>query len=178
MIRRACLTGACLALAGVLAYGASPYVALWRLGAALRSGDAGFVASHVDWDSVRQGMVQQVDSQIRGLGARAKPVTTDGLAPFGASFAHGLATQVVDNAFHPDQVQAALRHLALTGGTPETHLRWAFFDAPNQFLVSVAMPCQGQMEVMQVRMQLQGDTWEVVRVVAPPELLASFSAST
>jgi hypothetical protein len=175
---RAAWIGSGVLLALLSGYVASPYIALWRLGIALRGGNAAFVADHVDWDAVRQGMVQQVDMEIRGEPVPTQPVATDGLPPFGSSFATGLAHNVVDDAFHPAAVQAALRRLAIAGGGPGVNLRWAFFDGVGSFLITVEVQRDSQVRDMQVHLSLSRATWRVVRVDAAPELLASFSAHT
>src|SRR6266576_4741857 len=48
------------AVALVLAYGASPYVAFWRFTVALRSGDSAALNARVDFPAVRQSLKKQL----------------------------------------------------------------------------------------------------------------------
>ena len=168
----------CLLAVVVALYVASPYVALWRLGLALRSGNAQFITTHVDWESVRANLVRQVDSDIRGVAQPVTEAADDDLPGFGNGFVRGIAHRVVDRSFQPEAVQAALRHLAATGSGGPSALRWAFFDGPESFVVSVAMARDGAWQTVRVHLQLCGLAWRVTRVDAPPALLAGFAAHT
>ena len=160
-------------------YVASPYIALWRLGAALRGGDAGFLASHVDWDAVRADMVQQVDNEIRGVTEPVAATADDELPGFGNGFVRGIAHRVVDRGLQPAAVQEALRRLAVSGsGGGQAALRWAFFDGPDSFVVAVAMARDGVWQEVRVHLRLSGTVWRVTGVKAPAQLLAGLVAHT
>jgi hypothetical protein len=54
VVGRKPVIGACLAIA--MAYVAYPYVTLYRLGQAIRGGDAVALQTMVNWDAVREGI--------------------------------------------------------------------------------------------------------------------------
>jgi hypothetical protein len=154
------------------AYVAFPYVTLYRLGSAIRSADAATLESLVDWPAVREGIKEDVCD----LAADAPgPANGAELPPFGASFIRGVASGAIDQAVTP---QALLAATAMSTSTPprrsprgaDVHVKWAFFDSPTTFMVSLQPP--GQTEPIRLELDLQHGEWRVQRVWLPPELLA------
>jgi Protein of unknown function (DUF2939) len=155
-----------------VAYVAFPYVTLYRLGSAIRGGDAATLESLVDWPAVREGIKEDVCD----LGAdEPAPHGNAGLPPFGASFVHGIESGAIDHAVTP---QALLAATATLPSSPpprprrgaEVRVTWAFFDGPTTFLVSLQPP--NQTEPIKLELDLRHGEWRVQRVWLPPELLA------
>ena len=108
-----------------LAYGAYPYLTLYRLGQALRHGDASMLQSIVDWPSVREGIKEDICDLVIDAPKEAK--RGDRLPPFGASFVRGISANVVDTNVTPEALAAAARQPAGTQSQKDTalQLRWA-----------------------------------------------------
>lgn len=159
----------CAALA--FAYLAYPYFTLYRLNAALNTGDAKTLQHLVNWPSVREGIKEDI---CDGLADNGDATTRKGGLPgFGASFVRGIATNAVDQKVTPQGLVAAVRHPHAANGAPDIHITWAFFDGPTQFSVDVK-----GLDKAPVRLQLElkDATWRVTRVWLPPELLGRADA--
>ncbi len=92
-------------LAVGLAYCIYPYVALYRLGQAIRNGDASTLETMVDWNSVREGIKEDICDLVIDQPQQAQ---SDGqLPPFGAGFVRGIATNVVDKQVTAEALVAA-----------------------------------------------------------------------
>jgi hypothetical protein len=161
------IIGALLAI--LVAYVVYPYIALYRLGQAVRQGDAPLLESLVDWYAVREGIKEDICDLVIDEPPEAK--INAPLPPFGASFVRGIATNSVDRRVTPEALVLAAR-------TPETNpvpqdaplqVSWAFFAGPAEFLVDLRAP--GQLSSIRLQMDLRGGTWQVTRVWLPPEML-------
>jgi hypothetical protein len=172
MTLRSKVLAALLVLA--LGYSAYPYVALYRLGAAVGTGDAAALAVLIDWDAVREGIKEDIADAVTELPA---PRSEDDskLPPFGYSFVRGMAASRVDANVTPETLLSLVRgpDPSLPRVTEEaTLLRWAFFDAPTSFRI-VLRPStipQGEPD-MRLRLKLRHGSWTVTRVWLPPSLL-------
>src|ERR1700730_472668 len=103
MVSRKPLIGVLLAVG--LTYGIYPYVTLYRLGQAIRSGDAATLETMVDWGSVREGIKEDICDLVIDQPPQEQ---ADGkLPPFGAGFVRGIATNVVDRQVTPEALVAA-----------------------------------------------------------------------
>jgi hypothetical protein len=103
MVGRKPLIGLLLAVG--LTYGIYPYVTLYRLGQAIRSGDAVRLEAMVDWSSVREGIKEDICDLVIEQPPQEQ---ADGkLPPFGAGFVRGIATNVVDRQVTPEALVAA-----------------------------------------------------------------------
>src|SRR5215469_10296085 len=132
MVGRKSAIGAVLTVA--LAYGAYPYVALYRLGHAIRSGDAATLASMVDWGSVREGIKEDICDFVID---EPKDTPTNGqLPPFGSGFVHGIASNVVDKSVTPEALVEAAQPPGVGAGAT-IQVRWAFFASPGAFIVDL-----------------------------------------
>jgi hypothetical protein len=156
-------------LAIAASYVAYPYVTLFRLGEAIRSGDAATLQKLVDWPAVREGIKEDICDLV--LDAPSKePQAAATLPPFGSSFVRGIASSSIDRAVTPEALVAAgttSRNQTISGA--DVHVNWAFFDDPTAFSVSLSAP--GQTEPIRLQMELRHGEWRVKRVWLPAELL-------
>jgi hypothetical protein len=165
----------------VVAYTVTPYLMLWRLAEALRHGDSQMLETTIDWDSVREGVKEDIADGIVGDGAAdpdgAAP-PSDTLPPFGSSFVKGIAGSEVDRELTPEHLAAMFREVQPAGGNVVTLLyrdvRYAFFDGPKSFRLSLRCPGQAPGDPpLRVEMALQHGAWTVVRAWLPRTMLAS-----
>ena len=163
-------------LAVGLTYGVYPYVTLYRLGQAIRSGDAARLETMVDWTSVREGIKEDICDLVIDQPPQEQ---ADGkLPPFGAGFVRGIATNVVDRQVTPEALVAAAQGpdaIEATRGAA-VQVSWAFFASPSAFVVDLHTP--GQATPIRLQMDLRSGTWHVTRVWLPPELLGQANART
>nr|WP_294520196.1 DUF2939 domain-containing protein [uncultured Rhodopila sp.] len=173
-----------------IAYGAYPYVTLYRLGVAIQGSDSKTLESLVNWPAVREGIKEDVcDLVVDDPG----PKNGSSLPPFGASFMRGIASNAIDQAVTPQAL------LAATGSVPpparhrpmgrkaqdvedteqqasDVHVNWAFFDSPTTFMIS--LQARGQAEPIKLEMSLRGGAWQVQRVWLPEALLTNSGSPT
>lgn len=161
-------------LAALLAVGTAyvgyPYVTLYKLGQAIRHGDAASLQAMVDWPSVREGIKEDICDLVLDDPAESRQAAS--LPPFGASFVRGIAANSIDRAVTAEALVAAVSTSAQppvmrTGA--DVHINWAFFDAPTDFSVSITAP--GQTDPIRLQMQLRHGEWRVRRVWLPADLL-------
>ncbi len=161
-----------------LSYAAYPYVTLYRLGTAIRSGDAETLQGLVDWPAVREGIKEDICDQVLDQPAEARSGAQ--LPPFGASFVRGIATNAIDQAVTPEALVAAVNTPEVPPATPrrgaDVAVDWAFFDGPTSFAVNLRVP--GQAEPIRLQLELRHARWQVRRVWLPEELLQGASART
>jgi hypothetical protein len=168
------LVGSLLAVA--IAYLVYPYVTLYRLGQAVRNGDASSLETMVDWAAVREGIKEDICDTVIDQPAEAK--AGGQLPPFGAGFVRGIAGNAVDSRVTP-QALAAVAHEPVTASAPKNsavRVSWAFFAGPAEFLVALRAP--GQREPISLQMEFRRGAWQVTRVWLPPELLTQANART
>lgn len=159
-----------------LAYGAYPYVTLYRVGNAIRAGHARTLEALVDWPSVREGIKEDVCDLVVDTPTVQKAGAE--LPPFGSSFMRGIASSAIDQAVTPQALLAAAAsppdekakspEAELRGA--DVHVQWAFFDSPTSFQVSLHAP--GQVEPIRLEMTLHRGAWRIDRVWLPADLLA------
>jgi hypothetical protein len=161
-----------LLLAG---YMASPFVTLWQLSQAARTGDIGALSARMDWDKVRNGLKQDIEDGIAGQPMQPQPATVqaaaasdDDLPPFGSSFVRHMAGNIVDRAVSPERLAAALS----SGHGPGPALESAFFTSPTSFEVALrpASEHPGQPPV-RLKLRLEESGWKVTRVWVPQAVL-------
>jgi Protein of unknown function (DUF2939) len=166
------IIGVLLAIA--VSYGAYPYVTLYRLGHAIRSGDATALQALVDWPAVREGLKEDIcDRAIDEPEAKAPKQ----LPPFGAGFVRGIAANAIDTRVTPQALASAAQQTepALPSGEP-VHVAWAFFSAPTEFTVDLR--AKGRPVPIRLQMELRDGEWRVTRVWLPPLLLAQANEGT
>jgi hypothetical protein len=180
-----------------LGYAAAPYITLYRLDQALRTGDAEYVSTHVDWSSVRNGLVSQIDRAVTGQSAPAQDYSD--LPAFGSGFVHGMATRMVDKAMEPDAMLSRIEDYALGGGAqvrptaasvkpdaatpakpeaPARALQWASFDGPTSFHVELSIGDDPAAQPVQIEMRLMGGQWRITGANVPPRLLMQAASRT
>jgi hypothetical protein len=160
-----------------VAYFAYPYITLARLGAALGSGDAKTLETLVAWGPVREGIKEDISDDVADA-----PATNDtGLRPFGFSFAHGVASNIVDAHVSPHGILAAARQFepSILTGSALSGVKWAFFESPTQFVAELRPPGMAAgAPPVRVQMELHDFAWKVTRVWLPPTLLAAANDPT
>jgi len=160
-------------LAIAVAYAIYPYATLYRLGQAVRRGDASSLEKMVDWAAVREGIKEDICDQVIDEPAEAK--AGQQLPPFGAGFVRGLAGNAVDTRVTPQALASvAAKEPARTPGT--VAVSWAFFVGPAQFVVDLRAP--GQPTPIRLQMDFREGAWQVTRVWLPLELLNQANART
>jgi Protein of unknown function (DUF2939) len=167
MVGRKPLIGALVAVG--LGYGIYPYLTLYRLGQAIRHGDAATLESMVDWPAVREGIKEDICDLVID---QPQPAQAGGqLPPFGAGFVRGIATNVVDKQVTPEGLVAAAQQPdAAQPSEAAVKLGWAFFDGPSAFVVDLTTPQEAT--PIRLQMALRNGAWQVTRVWLPPEMLA------
>jgi hypothetical protein len=160
------------------AYAAYPYLALYRLGEALRVQDLDAVQPKVDWLKLRQGIKEDVNA---ALVAKVKPEEGDALAVLGIALAGKLASPMVDAAVTPAglAVVAAADRPTLTTLATQVYVS----DAANRSLPKLARSgfsgltafdatvvprgATAESDAIRLRFELKGGYWMLVRIHLP-----------
>ena len=130
--------GALLVVA--LAYVVYPYVALYRLGLAIRHGDAATLESMVDWSAVREGIKEDICDSVIDQPSQAS-----------GSCRHSVRGSCAASHPTPSTLQVTPEALASAAQQSETasvpqgaavRVSWAFFSGPSAFEVDLAAPGQ------------------------------------
>src|ERR1700758_3743806 len=148
----------------VLAYVIYPYVALYRLGEAIRYGDASTLQSMVDWPAVREGIKEDICDLVTDEPSEAKHGGK--LPPFGAGFVRGIAANAIDSRVTPETLAAVAQQPAVSKGA-SVQVSWAFFASPSAFVVDLNAP--GQPTPIRLEMDLRDGVWQVTRVWLPAD---------
>lgn len=157
-------------------YVAMPYVTLYRLGAAIRDGDAQALETLVDWDRVREGIKEDICDA-----SADDPRTTTAsaeLPAFGESFLRGIAVNMIDQAVTAPALVKATQPpatglvVARAGAAPDPQPRitWAFFESPTTFAV-LLQPPGARAEPVRIELALHRGEWQVTRAWLPPEMM-------
>jgi hypothetical protein len=172
------------------AYIAYPYLALYRLQAAIANGDTARLAALVDWDQVRQGLKDDIAEQLvqepvdpPELAEQPVARTQNAVAalpPFGSSFIKGIASKAVDETVTPDALARMARPVdeaeatepdpVNAGSLRDARVSWAFFESPDTFMLWLHTPAGGK-QPLKLRMGLRDGAWKVIRIWLPPALL-------
>jgi hypothetical protein len=172
---RKALVGIFLGVA--VAYVAYPYFTLYRLGQAIRNGDASSLETMVDWAAVREGIKEDICDTVIDQPAEAK--IGGQLPPFGAGFVRGIAGNAVDSRVTPQALAAVATQEPANLPDPKgaaVRVHWAFFSGPAEFLVALQPP--GQSAPINLQMELRAGAWQVTRVWLPPDMLTQANART
>jgi len=163
-------------LAFGLVYGIYPYVALYRLGHAIRHGDAATLRTMVDWTSVREGIKEDICDFVTDQPQPGQ--SSDQLPAFGSGFVRGIATNMIDKQVTPDALVAATRPSSEQPAprSDAIQVSWAFFASPSAFVVDLSSP--GQAAPIRLQMELRDGTWCVTRVWLPLDLLGQANTRT
>jgi hypothetical protein len=160
-----------------LIYLASPYVALFRLEAALQSGDTQALERGVDWKMVRDGLKQDIADGV--IGPMQAQLASNTLPPFGSSFISGIMETAVDREVTPQNLVAMMRQLRApeADSNPLKRFDWAFFESPMAFTITVRKEDADDGH-LRLRMEMRGGKWVVVRAWVPQDLIERGSNRT
>lgn len=159
------------------AYAMWPYVSVFRLAEAIRHGDARSLEALVEWDSVREGIKEDICDIVFDE-PTAKVASSDGaLPPFGYSFVRGIAADAIDSIINPRALAAFARPSGpaarVAAPDPDPRLAWAFFDGPTSFSVWLRPPgSPPEKDLIRVQLELRRGGWKVTRVWLPRALLS------
>jgi hypothetical protein len=170
-VRRRQATRICagaMAMAGCL-YVASPYVALWSMGAALQRNDRGALCSSLDWEQVRAGLKDSL-----GLQRPVRQVSQqDELPDFGTSFVSNVASGMIDDDITPERIDTMLSGLGShADGT--TTLPHGFFAGPARFEVQVGTAGRAP---IRITMRIEKWRWKITRITLPESMLNPAAAT-
>ncbi len=178
-------------------YLVSPYVALYRLSAALQSRDCNTLRVAIDWGRVRESLQQEIAGAPVPVPAASEPgipavkqalatTASDDLPDFGDSFATTAVGNALSSDITPESVAAMLHDhpvtMVNTGGSLLAEARqavdWAFFSGPRSFDVWLR-PSQDPHEApVRVHMAFtRQHGWRVIGVWLPQDLLAGGDAT-
>jgi hypothetical protein len=165
------------------AYLAWPYVALYRVGNALRQGDVQALTTGVAWDSVREGLKEDIADQVTTASDGKTSATMDKLPPFGSGFMTSMADKLVDQTVTPQHLAesvTAIRMAGVRGSRPE--LRSAWFTSPTRLEASFRLPCEKpNMPPVRVQIELVSSgwslQWRVTRAWIPMVVLQQLQTS-
>ena len=172
------LIGVLLAVA--VAYIAYPYVALYRLGDAIRGGEAGDVEGKVDWPSLRQGLKDDLNAHFA---AKAGADSDDAVAALGTMIAGKMIGSVIDSTVTP----AGLSVIMQTGRAgpavvhdiapavpemrkdrPLPRMVSSGFHGLGAFEAEIApREGEGNGKMLKVRLELEGGYWMLTHVYLP-----------
>ena len=169
-----------LLLVIVLAYVAYPYFALYRLGDAIRSGDAGAVEGKVDWPSLRQGLKDDLNARVA---AKVGTDSDDGMAALGTMIAGKMIASVVDSTVTPSGLSvimqtgragpAVVHDIApavpeMQKDRPLPRMASSTFRGLGAFEAEIApREGDGNGKLLKVRLELQGGYWMLTHVYLP-----------
>ena len=159
----------------VACYACGPFLTLWRINRAAGCGDVATLQAAIDWESVRQGLKEDVAEGLLGMPLHSLAASNT-LAPFGSGFLRGIAGTAIDRQVTPDALVAIARTLdpapAVGAGLPLPAIVSLAFASPTEFDLLLRAPCQDVEEApMHVRLAFRGGTWQVVRVWLPQDLV-------
>jgi Protein of unknown function (DUF2939) len=163
---------ALLAIGGI--YVAYPYVTLYRLGMALRSGDVATLQMLVDWPAVREGITEDICDLVIDQSAESK--AGGELPPFGTGFVRGIAANLVTARVTP-QTFATSAGQSLADAPKDRaaiSVYWAFFDTPTRF--TVHMRTSRKIPPVRLQMELRNGLWKISRIWLPIEMLGELEA--
>lgn len=161
----------------VTAYIASPYVALWRLEAALERGDTQALEESIDWASIRAGLKEDIAEGV--IGPAQQQQAADTLPPFGTSFITGIADTAVERDVTPQNLIAVMRQMHTpqsatddTTSNPFACFAWAFFESPTVFNITVRNPDDDtETGHLRLRMVLRHGHWTLIRAWVPQDII-------
>jgi len=170
-LQRYALIGASVLL---LLYLVSPYFSLWRLRAALDSGDRDSLESRIDFPSVRESLKDQLRIHMAKSMAEDKDLKDNPFGGLAAAFAPMMVNYVVDNFVTPSGISAligdsksALAKDPDSTSPPPTQkksidwskMHYAFFTSPTQFMVDI--------DGTKLRFRFTGFGWQLKKLEVP-----------
>lgn len=165
------------------AYAAWPYVSVFRLAEAIRHGDARSLEALVEWDSVREGIKEDICDTVFDEPTAKVASSDSALPPFGYSFVRGIAADAVDSNVNPQALVSFARPSGPAARRPapdaDPRLAWAFFDSPTSFSVWLRPPgSPSRGDLIRIQLELRGGGWKVTRAWLPRAILAQANSRT
>ena len=163
-------------LALMIGYMMSPFVAVARLGYAVRTNDVSVLSDAVDWSRVRSGLDRQIigspppTADIRPAAAVS---TADDLPEFGQSFADKATSNALRDTITPTGLEAMLANEKPSSVSLFAEARdvidGAIFIGLNRFEVRLPSGEGGRSDVIRIGLRFTArHGWRVERVVLPP----------
>ncbi|WHP04734.1 MULTISPECIES: DUF2939 domain-containing protein [Acinetobacter] len=168
---------------------ASPYLVIYQIRQALKHEDSTALASYVDFPSVRQGIKDQLNTELVKKFPEHAQASEGGFAAFGALLASSMVDKMVDVMVSPQGVAMLLQGKKLKESLPfqaqpeqseqqqtqageqakEKLSYHGKYQSFNRFTVEIRHP-QKQPPI-NVILQRQGLSWKVTQIVLPIEQL-------
>jgi hypothetical protein len=165
------------------AYLVWPYVALYQIGNALRQGDVQALTTDVAWDSVREGLKEDIADQIIATPGSKALAAMDKLPPFGSGFMTSMAEKMVDQTVTPQHLAESVTAIQMSGSKgSRAELNSAWFTGPTRLEASFRLPCE-KPNMPPVRVQIElvssgwGLQWRVTRAWIPTTVLKQLQTS-
>lgn len=177
LVSRPRFFGAGFFLLFATAYMVSPYVALWRLEAALERGDVVALERGVDWKTVRDGLKQDIADGV--IGPLQTQLASNTLPPFGSSFISGIMETAVDREVTPQNLVSVMAQMrpGEVDANPFSCFDWAFFESPTVFTVTVHNNDADEGH-LRLRLEMRGGKWVLVRAWVPQDIIERTSNRT
>jgi hypothetical protein len=135
----------------IVLYLVSPYFSLWRLRAALESGNRDSLESRIDFPSVRESLKDQLRIHVTKSMAKDENLKQNRFAGLATAFAPIMVNYMVDNFVTPSGIstliadsKSALRNSDSSTPPPNQNksidrskVYYAFFTSPTQFMVNI-----------------------------------------
>jgi hypothetical protein len=166
----------------------SPYLAIYQIRQALKNEDSAALAAYVDFPSVRQGIKDQLNTELVKKFPEHAQASQGGFAAFGALLASSMIDKMVDVMVSPQGVAMLLQGKKLKESLPfqaqpeqseqqtqageQAKEKLSYrgkYQAFNRFTVEIHHP-QKQPPI-NVILQRQGLSWKVTQIVLPIEQL-------
>jgi Protein of unknown function (DUF2939)/GYF domain 2 len=191
-----------LVLAGITGWVAWPYYTVYELANAVREGDVSVLESRVAWDSVRQGLRDDLNAVLlKKLNTDAKTKANEPDAAFGAGLAVVLGPAIIDrmiDSYVTPQAIATFNHTGKTDLAPTANnappkdlsetiqearrIRWdqvqyAFFSGgPLTFKVKFIPDHKPPIRNPITLLFRWDGSWRLTRILLPPEAMDGVSA--
>ena len=167
---------------------ASPYLVIYQIRQALKNEDSAALAAYVDFPSVRQGIKDQLNTELVKKFPEHAQASQGGFAAFGALLASSMIDKMVDVMVSPQGVAMLLQGKKLKESLPfqaqpeqseqqtqageQAKEKLSYrgkYQAFNRFVVQIQYPYPKP--PVTVTMQRQGLSWKVTQIVLPIEQL-------
>jgi hypothetical protein len=166
-----------------------PYWTLYSFIMAVRAGDPVAIEKHVSWVEVRQGLKDDFNAAFAKSIAEDDELKDNPFSGLAIALGPAVVNNVVDTIVTPQGLAALVTNTRPTTTQTEVdqtaqhdsteattqpalhHLRWAFFNGPNSFLVVFGGDDQG--EPVRIVLKLRDFGWKITRIFVPLDELQS-----
>jgi len=166
-----------------------PYYTMHRIGQVVNDGDAAALEGYVSWDSVRQGIKDDVNAVFAQVMAKSsEEVQKNPFAGLAAAFAPVIVNQMVDGYMTPTGLAALMKnrkaYIANVGGgaapaesserkkMSAKNLKYAFFTGPTTFLVELGDKEGNDDQPLRMKLAFEGFGWKISRIYLPVDDIA------